>query len=272
MPPRLPSPMPPRRSRPWTRAPGIPLGESRKRTMGAARGTRFSPKTRMKNATRRSHERPPTRELRAKNRIWATRAEGRMWATRTERRTRTTFRISRAPIAGPGAANYGHRRFPSTPRHGEGRGGIDLSAAAVFFCDPRRRARAPLACLRALRRGARARAPDLRSGPLHPLFISLRRRALTPLACLRAIRRGARARAPDLRSGPLYPLFISLRRRALAPLAWLRAIRRGARARAPDLRSGPLYPPNHFPRRRARYGWRRGASGPKPVTSGRKSE
>ena len=36
------------------------------------------------------------------------------------------------------------------------------------------------------------------------LIISLRRRALAPLAWLRAMRRGARARAPDLRSGPPY--------------------------------------------------------------------
>ena len=81
---------------------------------------------------------------------------------RAERRTRTTFRISRAPIAGPGAANCGHRRSPSTPRDGEGRG------RALTFSDPRRRARAPLACLRAIRRGAQSRAPDLRSGTLHP--------------------------------------------------------------------------------------------------------
>ena len=35
-------------------------------------------------------------------------------------------------------------------------------------------------------------------------FISLRRRALAPLACLRAIRRGAQSRAPNLRSGTLH--------------------------------------------------------------------
>ena len=38
MPPRLPSLLPPRRSHRRTRAPGIPLGENRKRTMGATRG------------------------------------------------------------------------------------------------------------------------------------------------------------------------------------------------------------------------------------------
>ena len=77
------------------------------------------------------------------------------------------------------------------------------------------------ATLRAIRRGAQSRAPDLRSGPLvatttpsgiptSPLsFISLKRRALTPFdralrargrATLRAIRRGAQSRRPGLKS------------------------------------------------------------------------
>ena len=124
------------------------------------------------------------------------------------------------------------------------------AAGAGFFISLRRRALAPLACLRATR-AAQSRRPGCGPGgrrrdvggagysPSPRVFISLRRRALAPLACLRAIRRGAQSRAPNLRSGP--DLFISLRRRALVPLACLRAIRRGAQSRAPNLRSGTLH-------------------------------
>ena len=45
----------------------------------------------------------------------------------------------------------------------------------VYFQIPRRRARTPLACLRAIRRGAQSRAPDLRSGPTHGEHLVSRR-------------------------------------------------------------------------------------------------
>ena len=49
---------------------------------------------------------------------------------------------------------------------------------------PQRRARAPLACLRAIRRGAQSRAPDLRSGLLHGEHL-LSRRARDPMCSAR---------------------------------------------------------------------------------------
>ena len=44
---------------------------------------------------------------------------------------------------------------------------ISLNGGREVNHFPQRRARAPLACLRAIRRGAQSRAPDLRSGPPH---------------------------------------------------------------------------------------------------------
>ena len=70
-------------------------------------------------------------------------------------------------------------------------------------------------------------------------FLSLRRRALAPLAWLRAIRRAAQSRRPvcfaarPLSSGAGREVNHFPRRRARAPLACLRAMRRGTRSRAP---------------------------------------
>ena len=83
-----------------------------------------------------------------------------------------------------------------------------------------------------------ARSRALRTCGPADLFISLRRRALAPLACLRAIRRGAQSRAPGLRPAP--DLFISLRRRARAPGLRPGRAERGPRRSRPFFPSPPL--------------------------------
>ena len=105
--------------------------------------------------------------------------------------------------------------FPTSPHSF-----ISLKRRALTPFDRALRARGR-ATLRAIRRGAQSRAPDLRSGPLVATttpseiptsphsFISLKRRALTPFdralcargrATLRAIRRGAQSRRPGPKS------------------------------------------------------------------------
>ena len=104
----------------------------------------------------------------------------------------------------------------------------------------RRRALAPLAWLRALRRAGAVAPAGPQSGPV-PLI------SRTPCAAGRML--GARSAGPPVlplrpwgRRGPgrgggrrsiSAMIFISLRRRALAPLAWLRAFGAPARSRRP---------------------------------------
>ena len=79
---------------------------------------------------------------------------------------------------------------------------ISLNGGREVNHFPQRRARAPLACLRAIRRAAQWRPSGLLRSPAHlPLSPSKlnhfpQRRALAPLACLRAIRRAAQSRRP----------------------------------------------------------------------------
>ena len=107
-------------------------------------------------------------------------------------------------------------------------GGADR--ATLFFC-PARGEAAPHALM-----PGTCSFPSTAGARLNS---SLRRRALAPLACLRAYVRAARSRASELLRGsapcmadflvrlPGARLISSLKRRALAPLACLRAIRRG---------------------------------------------
>ena len=88
-----------------------------------------------------------------------------------------------------------------------------------LFISLRRRAVAPSGpAVRPSSRRTPGRWPGTRLGP--GLFISLRRRALAPLAWLRAMRRAARSRRPDLRSGLFAADSWSVARNPLSGLAY----------------------------------------------------
>ena len=135
---------------------------------------------------------------------------------------------------------------------------ISLNGGREVNHFPQRRARAPLACLRAIRRAAQSPSGLLRSPahlPLSPskLIHFPQRRALAPLACLRAIRRAAQSRRPVCFAGPTSPYpppnFHFPQRRALssARLATRHSARGAVAPSGPAARHSPWQPPRRLP-------------------------